>query len=69
MNNEDQIIEKLDQILKVLSIQVGADKSVTERAWLLKIAGVDNLTIAKVLNTDVKTIRTLISRSKKNQGL
>jgi hypothetical protein len=64
-NNEDLMLEKLDQILRVLSIQVGADKSITERAWLLKIAGLDNKTIAEVLNTDVASIRTLISRSKK----
>ena len=62
---EDEIITKLDQILRVLSLQVGADKSVTERAWLLKLAGLDNRTIAEVLNTDQATIRALLSRAKK----
>jgi DNA-binding CsgD family transcriptional regulator len=56
---EGKILEKLDQILRVLSIQVGEDKSVTERARLLKIAGLDNQTIADVLNTSIETIRTL----------
>lgn len=64
-NNEEQILEKLDQMLRILSLQVGADKSITERAWLLKLAGLDNKTIAEVLNTDAASIRTLISRSKK----
>ena len=62
---EQQIIEKLDLILRVLAIQVGEDKSVTERARLLKIAGVDNKTIAEILNTSAATIRTLTSNLRK----
>jgi len=65
MTNEQKILETLDKILRVLSIQVGADRSITERAWLLKLAGLDNKTIAEVLNTDQASIRTLISRTKK----
>lgn len=57
--------EKLDVLIKVVSIQVGADKSTTERARLLKLAGVDNQTIADVLNTDVTVIRTLTSNLRK----
>lgn len=56
---DEQMLEKLDQILRVLSIQVGADKSITERARLLKLAGLGNQSIADVLNTSVETIRTL----------
>ncbi len=56
-----QILEKLDLILRVLSIQVAADKSLTERAKLLKLAGMDNQSIADVLNTTVATIRALTS--------
>ena len=51
--------EKVDLLIKVVSIQVGAEKSTTERARLLKMAGLDNQTIADVLNTSVGTIRTL----------
>ncbi len=58
---DEKIIEKLDQILKVLSIQVAADKSLTERARLLKLAGLENQSIAEVLNTSVETVRTLTS--------
>ena len=50
---------KLDLLIKVVSIQVGADKSMTERARLLKMAGLDNQTIAEVLNTSPATISTL----------
>ena len=55
------LIEKVDVLTRVTSIQVGADKSTTERARLLKMAGLDNQTIAEVLNTSTATIRTLTS--------
>lgn len=58
-STDDQIIDKLDQILRVLALQVASDKSITEAARLLKIAGLDNKTIASVLNTSDATIRTL----------
>lgn len=54
-----QLGEKLDILIKVVSIQVGADKSTTERARLLKMAGLDNRTIADVLNTSPNTISVL----------
>ncbi|MBZ5694082.1 MAG: hypothetical protein LAN36_01845 [Acidobacteriia bacterium] len=50
--------DKIDVLIKVTGIQVGQDKSMTERARLLKMAGVDNQTIADVLNTSVKAVRT-----------
>jgi DNA-binding NarL/FixJ family response regulator len=55
------LIRKIETLIKVTSIQVGADKSTTERARLLKMAGLDNQTIAEVLNTSAATIRTLTS--------
>lgn len=58
-----QILKKLDLILHVLSLQVGNDKSITERVKLLKLAGIDNRTIARVLNTSEATVRALSSRS------
>jgi DNA-binding CsgD family transcriptional regulator len=60
-SSDEQIIEKLDQILRVMSIQVGVDKSLTERARLLKMAGLENQAIADVLNTSIETVRTLTS--------
>ena len=60
-NIDAAILERLDLILRVLALQVGADKSLTERARLLKVAGLDNKTIADVLNTSDATIRTLTS--------
>jgi DNA-binding CsgD family transcriptional regulator len=44
-----------------LSIQVAADKGLTERARLLKLIGIDNQTIAEVLNVSIETVRTLTS--------
>lgn len=55
----DRVTELLEQILRVTALQVAADKSMTERARLLKTAGLDNLTIATVLNTSSAVIRTL----------
>ena len=69
ISNEEKLLselnEKVDVLIKVVSIQVGADKSTTELARLLKLAGVDNQTIADVLNTDVTVIRTLTSNLRK----
>jgi DNA-binding NarL/FixJ family response regulator len=50
--------DKLDVLIQVTSIQVGQDKSMTERARLLKMAGLDNQTIADVLNTSPAAVRT-----------
>jgi DNA-binding NarL/FixJ family response regulator len=57
--SEREVVDRLDQILRVLAIQVASDKSLTERARLLKMAGVDNKTIADILNTSDATIRTV----------
>lgn len=64
--NEEKILEVLDKILKVLSLQVAADKSMTERARLLKVAGLDNATIATVLNTSINSISVLTAGVKKS---
>jgi DNA-binding NarL/FixJ family response regulator len=58
-----ELFERLDLILRVLALQVGAGKSLTERAILLKTAGMDNDSIARVLNTTNATVRTLTSNS------
>jgi hypothetical protein len=62
---EALILERLDQILKVLAIRVGEDLSLTERVYLLKTAGIDNQTIADVLNTTPATVRSLAARTAK----
>jgi hypothetical protein len=65
LNSEQKLLtdlnDKLDVLIKVVSIQVGVDKSLTERARLLKMAGVDNQTIAKVLNTSPAAVRSFTS--------
>lgn len=67
MKTDERLIALLTQILKVEAIQAASNKSVTEGARLLKLAGLDNQTIAEVLNTSPGTIRTLTSnlRSKR----
>lgn len=59
MKTDEKIAELLSQILKVQAVQAASDKSVTEGARLLKLAGLDNQTIAEVLNTSAGTVRTL----------
>ncbi len=61
---DEEVLAKLDLILRVLSLQVGADKSLTERVRLLRLAGVDNKTIAAVLNTTPEAVRALSSASR-----
>jgi hypothetical protein len=58
-NTEEQILDVLTQILRVLAIQVASDRSITDGARLLKLAGLDNKTIADVLNTSPATVRTV----------
>lgn len=72
-NTEEQILRKLDQILRVLSIQVvsmqaAADKSITERARTLKMAGLENQIIADVLNISIASVRTLTSNLRIKKG-
>jgi len=62
------LIEKIELLTKVVSIQVAADKSTTERARVLKMAGLDNQTIADILNTSPATIRTLTSNLRARRG-
>jgi hypothetical protein len=65
---EEQVIERLDLILNVLALQfaltVGEGQSNTERVRLLKLAGLDNNTIARVLNTTPNVVRALASNLK-----
>ena len=65
-SNEEKIISLLEKILKVVSLQVASNKSITERVGLLALAEVDNKTIAKILNISTATVRTLASRSKRS---
>lgn len=63
-----RVVEKLDEILRVLSLQVGADKGITERARLLKLAGMDNITIAEVLNTTPASVSVLTTGLRMKKG-
>ena len=60
MANQDEIVELLRQILKVSALQVAiSSDGVTEGARALKLAGLDNQTIAEILNTSPATVRTV----------
>jgi DNA-binding CsgD family transcriptional regulator len=68
MAKEERILERLDQVVRILGLQVAADKSITERARLLKVAGLDNRTISEILNTSSAVIRTLTSNLRLRLG-
>jgi len=60
-----EITERLDKILLLLALQLASDKSITEGARLLKMAGLDNRTIAVVLNTTDATVRSVTANLRK----
>ena len=66
---DQEITERLDKILLLLALQVASDKSITEGARLLKMAGVDNQTIAAVLNTTDATIRAVTANLRKPRSV
>jgi hypothetical protein len=53
------IHENLDLLVNLVALLVTSEKSVTEGARSLKMAGLDNQTIAAVLNTTPGTVRVL----------
>jgi hypothetical protein len=58
----EDILEQLELLVNLISLQVASEKSVTEGARLLKMAGLDNRTIADVLNTTDKSVRSLTAK-------
>lgn len=74
-STEEQILERLDQIVRILALQLVSEKNtVTDGARSLKFAGLDNKTIAEIMNVDVTVVRTLTSNlrtktSKKAKGV
>ncbi len=73
-SNEERILERLDQIVKILALQLVSEKNtITDGARSLKFAGLDNKTISEVLNVNVTVVRTLTTNlrtkpSKKSKG-
>lgn len=62
------ILERLDLIINLLCFQVTSERSITEGARILKMAGLDNRTIANVLNTTDGTVRTLTANLRARVG-
>jgi len=55
----ESILERLELLVNLTALQIASEKSTTEGARQLKMAGLDNKTIATVLNTSVGTIRAV----------
>jgi DNA-binding CsgD family transcriptional regulator len=60
-SEQQTIVAKLDVLIRLVALQIASDRSITEGAHALHLAGLDNKTIAKVLNTTQGTVRALIS--------
>jgi hypothetical protein len=61
----DDLISKLDMIVKILSFQVLPEDSITERVRIFKSIGLTNTQISEVLNVSRDVVNTLSSRIKK----
>lgn len=57
----EEILDRLDLLVSLTALRVASEKSITEAARQLKMAGLDNQTIASVLNTTPATIRVVTS--------
>ncbi len=57
----EEILDKLELLVNLTALQIASEKSITEAARQLKMAGLDNQTIASVLNTSAATIRVVTS--------
>lgn len=64
----EEMVERLDLMINLLGSLVASDKSITEGARLLKMAGLDNKTIANILNTSDATVRTLTANLRVRVG-
>ena len=55
----EEISESLELLVNLTSLLVASEKSATEAARALKMAGLDNKTIASILNTTDASVRVL----------
>lgn len=66
---DEKIVERLDQIVKLLALQLASGKNtVTDAVRSLKFAGLDNKTIAEIMNVDITVVRTLTSNLRSKPG-
>jgi DNA-binding NarL/FixJ family response regulator len=64
----EEVLERLDLLVNLTAMMVASERSTTESARALKMAGLDNQTIASVLNTTEGTVRTLTANLRARMG-
>lgn len=64
----EEIVDRLGLLVNLAAMLVISEKSTTEGARALKMAGLDNRTIAGVLNTTDATVRTLTANLRVRMG-
>ncbi len=67
-SDQQTVIAKLDILISLVALQIASDRSITEGVYALRLAGLDNKTIAKVLNTTEGTVRALVSARRSHAG-
>lgn len=55
----EDVLDRLDLLVNLTAMLVAGERSTTDGARALKMAGLDNQTIASVLNTTDGTVRSL----------
>ena len=66
--NEDQIVERLDNLIRLVALGITASKTKTEGIRLLKLAGLDTRTIADVLELKPTVVRTIASTLRRKRS-
>jgi DNA-binding NarL/FixJ family response regulator len=64
----EEILEEIRLLVNLTAMLVASERSTTEAARALKMAGMDNQTIASVLNTTEGTVRTLTANLRVRLG-
>jgi len=64
----EEIHDTLELLVNLMAMLLTSEKSVTEGARALKMAGLDNQTIAAILNTTPGTIRVLTANLRVKLG-
>lgn len=63
-----QIIEKLDVVIKLLSVGIVKGKEVKEQILLLNKIGISNKDIAEILGKTQNTVNSTLSQSRRKKN-
>ena len=67
MNDNQEVLKKLDAIIKLLAMEKVADQKLVEQVKYLKRAGLADKQIAEILDKPINTITAYTSRLRKGR--